>query len=191
MNFYDVLLAKQLGGGGGATPTGTLSINSNGLFDVAQYASADVVVSDANTELKKLVTGTITSFNMKVVSSDTAFHSYAFYQCKSLKNVKVDTDGYGRSFDIGSNTFNGCSALETVDLGWRVQSLNANAFNGCSSMKSLTLRFTDYPVSVSVSSAISGLPADCIIYVPSAKVDSYKSSSAWSARADYIRAIEE
>lgn len=47
MNFYDVLLAKKLGGsggGGGDTPTGTKQITENGTYNVASYASAAVNV---------------------------------------------------------------------------------------------------------------------------------------------------
>ena len=45
MDLYDILLAKNLGGGGGGvTPTGTKSITSNGTYDVKSYASAHVSV---------------------------------------------------------------------------------------------------------------------------------------------------
>ena len=47
MNFYDVLLAKKLGGsggGGGDTPTGTKQITENGTYNVSSYASAAVNV---------------------------------------------------------------------------------------------------------------------------------------------------
>ena len=49
MNFYDVLLAKKLGGGG-ITPTGKITITQNGNgIDVAQYAEADVNVPNPST----------------------------------------------------------------------------------------------------------------------------------------------
>ena len=39
------------------------------------------------------------------------------------------------------------------------------------------------------NSTITGLKADCIIYVPAASVDAYKAKQYWSARAAYIQAI--
>ncbi len=43
MNFYDMLLARKMGGGGGAS--GKITISQNGTdLDIAQYATADVNV---------------------------------------------------------------------------------------------------------------------------------------------------
>lgn len=42
MNFYDILFAKKLSGGGGVAPTGTLEITENGSYDVKQYATVSV-----------------------------------------------------------------------------------------------------------------------------------------------------
>jgi len=39
------------------------------------------------------------------------------------------------------------------------------------------------------SGALSNVPADCAIYVPSASVAAYQAASGWSARSAYIQAI--
>lgn len=55
MSYYDILLAKQLsGGGGGITPTGSLSITENDTYDVTQYASAVVNVPNPSTGIKSI-----------------------------------------------------------------------------------------------------------------------------------------
>lgn len=48
MNYFDVLLAKVLGGGGGTTPTGSISITQNGKYDVTAYAEANVSLPDGS-----------------------------------------------------------------------------------------------------------------------------------------------
>lgn len=55
MDFYDTLFAKELsGGGGGITPTGSLSITSNDTYDVTQYAEAVVDVPNPSTGTKSI-----------------------------------------------------------------------------------------------------------------------------------------
>ncbi|MBR1910380.1 MAG: hypothetical protein IJ821_07325 [Lachnospiraceae bacterium] len=59
MNFYDVNLAKELSGGGGSQPSGSINISENGTYDVAAFAEAVVNVSGGGGGLE-YETGSIT-----------------------------------------------------------------------------------------------------------------------------------
>ena len=82
--------------------------------------------------------------------------------------------------------FYGCMGITSHE----VVTLNnsQNTFQSNSSCASLTIH-AETPPTIA-SSTITGLKADCIIYVPAASVDAYKAAQYWSARASYIQAIQ-
>ena len=84
-----------------------------------------------------------------------------------------------------SNMFNGCTAITLHDVATLNNS--QNTFQSNTSCASLTIH-ADTPPTIG-SSTITGLKADCIIYVPAASVDAYKAAQYWSARSAYIQAI--
>lgn len=81
--------------------------------------------------------------------------------------------------------FSGCTAITSHN----VETLNdsPNIFFNNSSCTSLTIH-ADTPPTIG-NNTITGLKADCIIYVPAASVDAYKATQYWSARAAYIQAM--
>lgn len=108
--------------------------------------------------------------------------NYAFSNCTSLTDV---TTGINVTA-IPSYTFNGCTSLASVYITENVVSIQDNAFAGCTAMQSLTVDRETPPSAT--SKALTGLPADCAIYVPASAVDTYKAEQYWSARADHIQA---
>ena len=80
--------------------------------------------------------------------------------------------------------FSGCTQITSH----HVATLNnsSNIFANNSSCSSLTIH-AETPPTIG-SSTITGLKADCIIYVQAASVDAYKAAQYWSARASYIQA---
>ena len=65
-----------------------------------------------------------------------------------------------------------------------VTKIEANAFANCNSLTEIHILATTPPTLS--SSSITGLPADCKIYVPYGTGDTYKAADYWSARASYI-----
>ena len=66
----------------------------------------------------------------------------AFMSCESLKNV-LNSKGEQKLPDkvhtVALVAFNGCSSLETLDLGKSVYSLGSSAFGDCTSLREITL----------------------------------------------------
>jgi hypothetical protein len=108
----------------------------------------------------------------------------AFYGCTALTSVSLpalDTIS-------GGNAFNNCTALTTVSIGTEVTSLAANTFGGCTALTSVTILAASPPTVTATT--FPGTAAGLVIYVPSDKVEAYKSASIWSANyASRIQAI--
>ena len=83
------------------------------------------------------------------------------------------------------NMFYGCTSITSHDVATLNDS--TSVFSNNSSCSSLTIHAVTPPTIA--GSTITGLKADCIIYVPASSVDAYKAKQYWSARASYIQAI--
>lgn len=111
----------------------------------------------------------------------TAVGMNAFYGCSSLQEF-IQTK-YECLYDIGQH-FNGCSAINKIDIypapgSWLMQS-----FEGCTNLETLIIRGTNIP------QLIGNVPST-YIYVSQDVLDTYKSASNWSDYADKMRAIED
>ena len=237
MNFYDILLAKKLSGGGGITPTGTINITQNGDsdvtnyatarvavpqpsgkitiqqngtdIDVAQYASADVAVPQPSGTVSITQNGTVdvTQYASAEVnvSGGGGDETLAAVIDRSITSITIPSTAYrigphafreaalksvvvpSGPTEISDYAFYRCFSLETVDLADSISYIGSNAFGGDSALMSITVRRTTPPTLS--NSALSSVPADCAIYVPSESVAAYKAASNWSSRAAYIQAI--
>lgn len=85
MKKDSIIPALIFGGGGGVKPSGTLSIASNGTYDVTEYAAVDVNVSGSGGDLATCtVTGVADSYNdyidfyapLAVDDEDNKGHAY-------------------------------------------------------------------------------------------------------------------
>lgn len=86
---------------------------------------------------------------------------------------------------IGTTAFNGTHGLAHIVIPKNVTSIGTNAFGltrGLGYFK--ILRNT--PPSITNANVLSGIPADCTIYVPKGSLSAYQSATNWSNFADQM-----
>jgi hypothetical protein len=129
----------------------------------------------------------------------TEIGSYAFFNCDELVSVILP-----EATSIGSNAFSSCDLLDSIDLP-KATTISYRAFYLDFILKKVILR-ADAVCSISGTDIFnkcyhilgevdenynpSGLK-DGYIYVPSARVNGYKSDSMWVNFASQIRALED
>ena len=112
----------------------------------------------------------------------TSFNNQSFIECSSLRSVIVG----GTTF--GTRVFESCRALECVELGNDVTSIDWAAFQNCVSLKYIKISTIAPP---SLGAAVFVNTNNCPIYVPDASVTAYRGASVWSDYADRIRPLSE
>ena len=121
--------------------------------------------------------------SITIPSGVTSIDYYAFRTCNSLTSITIPDS----VTSIGDYAFNMCFSLTSVAIGSGVTSIGQTAFRQCKSLTSVTVNATTPPTLV--NNYVFDDTNNCPIYVPSGSVDTYKSTSGWSAYASRIQTI--
>lgn len=110
----------------------------------------------------------------------------AFRGCTSLASVTIPEGTWLSSF-----AFEDCTSLTEITLPSTTGSIGQYAFDGCTSLETVTVLAVTPPVISTVGTVdpFSGCTSLTAIYVPSASVETYKTTSGWSTYASKIQAI--
>ena len=118
--------------------------------------------------------------SVTIPNTVTSIGTYAFTSCYSLASVTIPNT----VTSIGNNAFYSCYSLSSVTIPNSVTSIGTYAFTSCIGLGSIHFK-SSTPPTVSNSNAWSGVPTDCIIYVPSGKLSDYKGASNYPSSSTY------
>lgn len=102
--------------------------------------------------------------------------SSAMEYCKRLESLNLPESVWR----IDQNAFANCKALTGVVIPYSVTRLAGNAFSGCSSMSYIVMLGE---LGNTFSGAFTGLPEDCVLYLPN---DAYDLATGWSGEKEKL-----
>lgn len=217
MDFYDLLLAKRLGGGGGGSSVDVepLSVTANGTYTAPEgtaYSPVSVNVSasaDYGTFVDASISGALD------ISSATRIKGYGMAYLTNVTSVNAPNVGivgtyafigsnaltvlaFPKVTQVDSNAFREMNNLTTVDLGNTLTTIGNNAWLNSSKFQTLIIRKASVQ-SIANTGMFNGTRfasggAGGTLYVPSSLISAYQSATNWSTLLGYannqIKAIE-
>ena len=124
----------------------------------------------------------ITSLFCKANKTTRTTGGGAFFDCIELARVEL-TD----IKEIGSYTFNGCTALSLAIIGNTVTKIDSSAFLNCLSLARLVVKAATPPTLA--SNTLNGCSNLTAIYVPDEAVEAYKAATNWIGYAAKIQPL--
>ena len=124
----------------------------------------------------------ITSLFCKANKTTRTTGGGAFYSCEELTRVEL-TD----IKEIGSFTFNACTALSLAIIGDTVTKIDSSAFLNCTTLARLVVKAAAPPTLA--SNALNGCGNLTAIYVPDEAVEAYKAATNWIGYAAKIQPL--
>lgn len=117
------------------TPSGTLNIIENGLYNISEYESVNVAVPTAGFSNDVFVSG---SYSGSYISDSLSSLKYGcFYDCKGLIYAS-----FANATKIGGYAFYGCSGLTQLHIPKMTGSIDPYTFYYCSALTELRLPLT-------------------------------------------------
>lgn len=116
------------------------------------------------------------------VRSMTKIGHFAFQRCPNLVDVNISS-----VVQLDVQVFYECTSLKEIDVPSSVQSIGEACFFGCSAMEKCIIRATT-PPTLSTRVFVNN---NCIIYVPDASLEAYKTATNWSQFSSRIKGLSE
>lgn len=111
----------------------------------------------------------------------TMIDTQAFRYCRNLRAVDIPAG----VTSIGQNAFNGCESINTLTIPAAVTSIGTYAMQSMYGLQELHFKPTT-PPTVTNTNFLQSLPSSCVIYVPSASLNTYKTAQYWSTYASQM-----
>ena len=163
------------------------SVTSIGTYAFQTCSALDsVTIPNSVTDIGSYAFQNCYSLNsITIPNSATSIGTYAFSSCSSLASITIPSS----VASIGTYAFQTCYSLPSITIPDGVTSISSNAFYNCYGLGSIHFKPLT-PPTVGASNAFTGLPTDCIIYVPTGKKSNYTGATNYPSSSTYTY-IEE
>ena len=162
-------------------PDGVTSIG-NSAFQYC-YSLSSITIPDSVTSIESYAFQYCYSLSsITIPDGVTSIEIYAFYACYSLSGITIPDS----VTSIEGYAFYDCYSLSGITIPDSVTSIGSTAFRDCSGVKEYHLLPTT-PPTLSDTNAFTGIPNDCIIYVPAGSLEAYQTATNWSAYAGQMQ----
>ena len=162
----------------------TITSIGTALFS-ANYSLKSVTIPNSTTSITRIGSSTFANcYSLTSVSmpnSITSIESSAFTSCPCLTSITL----HSGITTIASSAFASCSGLTSVTIPSSVTSIGNSAFSSCYGVSEYHIKPTVVPTLG--TTVFNNIASDCVIYVPSAKLNDYKTAENWSAYASYMQ----
>lgn len=116
-----------------------------------------------------------------IPDSVTNIGSSAFQYCYPLSHIMIPDS----VTSIGSSAFSYCYSLATLTIPDSVTSIGNDAFKNCYGVAEYHILPTTPPKAG--TTIFASIVSDCVIYVPAASLETYKTTENWSNYASYMQ----
>lgn len=170
--FYGCKKLKTVTVGSGVTSIGSQAFaNCSALTTVKGVSKVTEIGNKAFYKCAKLVQVGSTSKTVTLSKVKTIGDS-AFNGCKAIQKVNLTSTALTK---IGSSAFGGCTAMTSfTEKSAKLSSIGSKAFYGDKKLAAITLKSTKLTKSNVKSNAFKGIKNTCKFKVPSSQVKSYK-----------------
>lgn len=119
--------------------------------------------------------------DVKIPSGVTSIGKTAFSYCECVTEIEIPSG----VTSIDESVFSSCHSLSSLDIPASVESIGNRAFNDCYGIREYHFRRTA-SVPTLGTTAFSNISSNCKIYVPSSKLNDYKTAENWASYAKYM-----
>ena len=162
-------------------PDSVTSIGSNAFQEC--YSLTSIIIPGSATSIGGSVFQRCYSLSSITIPDNVPrIIGYTFYLCYCLTSITIPDS----VTEITAYAFMSCYSLTTITIPDSVTSITGYAFSGCSGVAEYHL-LPATPPTLSYTNAFTGIPADCIIYVPAGSLEAYQTATNWSAYADQMQ----